>query len=80
MLAEIHIWIRCHQHSGAMVVTHLSLISEVLSSNPGPYLGKLIVAYQWLAVYSTLGQLYVMVSIAHKTTHRDMNCTLLKAT
>ena len=27
-----------------------------------------------------LDQLYVLVSAAHKTTHRDMSCTVLKAT
>ena len=27
-----------------------------------------------------LDQLYVLVSSAHKTTHRDMTCTVLKAT
>ena len=37
---------------GGTVVTHLPLTSETRSSNPGPYTGKLVVAYQWLAVYS----------------------------
>ena len=27
--------------------------SEVGGSNPGHYVGKLVVAYKWLAVYST---------------------------
>ena len=38
-------------HSGAMV-THLPPTSEVDSSNHGPYVGKLVVAYRWSAVYS----------------------------
>ena len=53
------------------MVTHSSPISEVGGSNPGPYVGKLV----------TDGlQLYVLVSSAHKTTHRDMTCTVLKTT
>ena len=36
-------------------------------------MGKFVVAYRWAAVY----QLYVLVSSAHTTTHRDMNCTVL---
>ena len=39
-------------HSDA-VVTHSPPTSEVSGSNPRPYVGKLAVAYQWLAVYST---------------------------
>ena len=30
---------------GSTVVTHLSPTSEVSGSNPGPYVGKLVVAY-----------------------------------
>ena len=64
------------------VVTHSPPTSEVCGSNPAPYVGKLVVAYQWSAVYSTepWHQLYVLVSSAHKTTRRDMTCTVLKAT
>ena len=38
------------------VVTHSPSSSEVGGSNPGPYDGKLVVAYQWLAClqYRTL--------------------------
>ena len=39
-------------HGGA-VVRHSPPNSEVSSSNPGPYVGKLLVAYLWFAVYST---------------------------
>ena len=37
----------------AAVVTHSPPTPEVGSSNPGPYVGKLVVAYRWSAVYST---------------------------
>ena len=43
---------RYRGHSGA-VVTHSPPTSEVSGSNPGPYVGKLAVAYRWSAVYST---------------------------
>ena len=36
------------------VVTQSPPTSEVGGSNPGPYAGNLIVAYEWLAVYRTL--------------------------
>ena len=36
-------------HGGA-VVTHSPPTSEVGGSHPGPYVGKLVVAYQWLVV------------------------------
>ena len=39
-------------HGGA-VVTHLPPTSEVGSSNPKPYVRKLVVAYQRSAVYGT---------------------------
>ena len=39
-------------YSGA-VVAHSPPTSEVCGSNPRPYVGKLLVAFQWLAVYST---------------------------
>ena len=38
---------------GRAVVTYLPPTSEVGGSNPGPYVGKLVVAYRWSAVYST---------------------------
>ena len=38
---------------GGAVVTHLSPTSEVGGSNPGPYVGKLVVSYRWLAVTLT---------------------------
>ena len=37
---------------GGDVVTHLPPTSEVCGSNPGPSAGKLVVAYQWWALYS----------------------------
>ena len=42
----------CRSH-GVSVVTHLPPTSEVSSSNPRPYVGNLVVAYRWSAVYST---------------------------
>ena len=39
-------------HGGA-VVTYLPPTSEVDGSYPGPYVGKLVVAYRWSPVYST---------------------------
>ena len=39
-------------HNGA-VVTHSPLTSDFVGSNPGPYVGKLVIAYQWSAVCST---------------------------
>ena len=41
------------KHHGDTVVTHSPPTSEDVGSNPGPYMGKLVVAYQWSAVYST---------------------------
>ena len=38
---------------GIAVVTHSSPTSEVGGSNPGLYMGKLVVAYRWSAVSST---------------------------
>ena len=35
------------------VVTHSPPTSEIGGSNLGPYVGNLVVAYQWSAVYST---------------------------
>ena len=39
-------------YNGA-VKTRLPPTSEVGGSSPRPYVGKLVVAYRWLAVYST---------------------------
>ena len=39
-------------HGGA-VITHLLPTSVVGSSNPGLYVGKLVVTHHWLAGYST---------------------------
>ena len=39
-------------HDGIMVTNSLRT-SEVSGSNPGPYVGKLVVAYRWSVVYST---------------------------
>ena len=67
-------------HSGAMV-THSSPTSEVGGSNPDLMWGKLVVAYQWSTVYSTEPSptvFTVYVSSPHKTTRRDMTCTVLK--
>ena len=36
------------------MVTHLPPTSKVNGSNPRPYVGKLVVAYRWSAVYSTV--------------------------
>ena len=37
----------------AQLVIHLPPTSGVCGSSPGPYMGKLVVAYRWSAVYST---------------------------
>ena len=62
-------------HGGAVVTLYLS--PEVCGSNPGPYVGKLVVAYRWSAVQN-LDQLYVLVSSAYRITHHDMSCIVLK--
>ena len=38
---------------GGAVVTHSPPTSEVGGSNSAPYVGKLVVSYHWLEVYST---------------------------
>ena len=38
---------------GGTVITHSPPTSEVGGSNPEPYVGKMLVSYRWLAVYST---------------------------
>ena len=35
------------------VVTYLTSTSAVGGPNPRPYVGKLVITYRWLAVYST---------------------------
>ena len=47
---QFHPILRGH---GDTVVTHSPPTSEVSGSNPGPYVGKLVVAYRWSAVYTT---------------------------
>ena len=62
---------------GDAVVTHSPPTSEVGNSNPRPYVGKLVVTYGQQFTVQKLDQLYVLVSSAHKTTRRDMTCTVL---
>ena len=45
---ERHKW----GHGGAVVI-HSPPTSAVSDSNPGPNVGRLVVAYRWSAVYST---------------------------
>ena len=50
----VHSVLKSQERSlGGAVVTHSPSTSEVSSSNPGPYVVKLVVAYRWWAVYST---------------------------
>ena len=46
-----------HSHKkwglGGVWVTHSPPISEVSGSDPGPYVGKLVVAYRCAAVYTS---------------------------
>ena len=42
----------CVRGLDGAVVTHSPPTSEVSGSNPRPYLGNLVVAYRWSAVYS----------------------------
>ena len=44
--------VNCKGHGGA-VVAHMSPTSEVDGSNPGPYVGKMVVSYRRSAVYGT---------------------------
>ena len=41
------------RNHGGIVVKHLFSTSVVCRLNPGPYAGKLVVAYRWWTVYST---------------------------
>ena len=69
-----------HFTSGVTVVTQSPLTSEVGGSNPGPYVGTLVVAYQWSVVYSTepLANCMYWFPLPTKTTCHDMTCTVLK--
>ena len=63
------------------MVRHWPPTFEVAGSNPEPHVGKMVVSYRWLAVYSTeASKLYILVSSAHKTILCDMTYTVLKAT
>ena len=65
------------------VVTHLPPKSEVCDSNPRPYMGNLVIelpANGQQFIVQSLDQLYVLVSFAHKTIHRDMTHTVLQVT
>ena len=73
---------------GGAVVTHSSPTSDFGSSNPDPYVGKLVLMWErWYLLahgqqftVQNLNQLYVLVSSTHKTTRDDMTCTVLKET
>ena len=66
---------------GGTVAIHSPSTSEVGGSNPGPYVGQQVVAYQWSAVYSTepTPTIHTLFS-ALKTGRCDVTCTGLKAT
>ena len=65
-------------HGGAVVI-HSPPTSEVGSSNPGPYVDKLVVAYHGQKfTVQNLDQLYVLVSSAQKLTYRNISSTVLK--
>ena len=48
------------------MVTHSPATSEVGGLNPGHYVGKLVVSYQWSFTVQNLDQLYVLVSSTNK--------------
>ena len=52
---SVHMWCFTHKTRGqlATMVRHLPPTPEVGGSDPGPYVGKLVVAYLSLAVHST---------------------------
>ena len=62
------------------MVTHAPPTSDVCSSNPETYVGKVGGCLLMVGGLQNLDQLYVLVSSAHKTTHRDMTCIVLKVT
>ena len=63
------------KHGGA-VVTHSSPTSEVGGSNPGPYVGKFVVAYRWSAVCST--NFIYWFPLPTKLTFPDITYSVLK--
>ena len=68
-------------HGGRVVTLSPPTSAAGVRSPSRPYVGKLVVACRWSAVYSTEpSELYVLVSSALPTTRRDMTCTVLKAT
>ena len=69
------------EDKGAMVAQWLDSppTFEVCGSNPGPYVGNLVVAGRKFTV-QYLDQLYILVFSPYKTTHHDMTYTVLKAT
>ena len=68
----------CH---GGVVVTHSPHTFEVGSSNPDlMWESWSLLTDDWQFTVQNLDQLYVLVSSAHKTTHHDMSCIVLKAT
>ena len=72
------IW-NCTGHGGA-VVTYSPSTSEVCRSIR-PYVGKLLVAYQWLAAYGTEPCPTVCAGcLCPKNTPHDMTYTVLKVT
>ena len=62
----------------------ISMRGHCGSSNPGPYVGKLALAYRqtdgWHFTVQNHDQLYLLVSSAHKTTRCDMTYTVVKVT
>ena len=60
------------------MVTHLPPTSEVDSSNPKPYVGKMVYMFLtngWQFTVQNLDQLYLLVFSAHKTIHYDKTYT-----
>ena len=53
-LLSIHLISEVKQKWATLVLGWVTVCtSEVIGSNPGPYVVKLVVAYRWSAVYST---------------------------
>ena len=50
---KLHLYTSVYRGHGGTLVTHSPPTSEVGGSNPEPYVGKMVVSYQWSAVYST---------------------------
>ena len=75
--------INAYRGQGGRVVTLSPPTSEAGVRFPAwPQVGKLVVACCWSALFTVQNpdELYVLVSSALPTTHRDMTCTVLKAT